>query len=370
MRAALNIFLFFVLFSLVFACENQKSDNTHYVYIASGSPKDSVGIAVFGWKAGELTPVGLIDVPASTSYLAVDTLNKRLYSVGDKISAFSVDKAGDLSLINQIEPNGEGACHVSISNDYRFLLVAYYRSGSASMYGLEENGGIGELVWSVQHHGSSVNKERQESAHAHMILPAPNSNLIIVPDLGIDKVMVYSSDSAGYVSEAPIPFANIRPGGGPRHAAFHSNGRFVYVLHELTGHVTGFSFDPKQGIVDSINTVPTLPEDFKDFNKSADIHITPNGQYLYASNRGHNSLAVMSVDQSTGALKYLGTQDCGGDWPRAFAVDPSGEYLLIANKRSNRISVMKINYKTGFFEKVSEVDTPLEPQGIRFMSMP
>ncbi|MFY0598311.1 MAG: lactonase family protein [Cyclobacteriaceae bacterium] len=359
--------------TVFFACQKEApKESSYFVYVASGDSKDGSGIGIYNWvpSKGELSEIVRDSAVVSSGYLAMDSTKEVLYSInGEKISAFKVDtKSGFISLINEVPQVGKGACHVSVSNDGQFLIVGYYSSGSLATFGLNENGSIGELKSQHQHTGSSINTSRQESSHVHQVLPVPNSNLILVPDLGIDKVMVYAIDEAGDLTLAPDQYNGyIKPGGGPRHAVVHPNGKYAYVLHELTGYVTGFQIDSKNGLKDTINTVSTLPDGFNDFNKSADIHITPNGKYLYASNRGHNSLAVCKIIPETGALVFAGTKSCGGDWPRAFGIDPSGDFILVANKNDNQISILKIDYSTGFFEKVGEVQTPLAPQGIRFI---
>lgn len=350
----------------------QKRIDKYWVYVASDKAEDGAGIGIYDWtpSTGVLTGISADTQNATSSYLAVDTVLNTLYSVnGEGIFAYSINReTGDLTAINDTRLTGRGPCHISVSNDHKFVLVGYYSSGSLAAYEIKENGGIGSQLSGFEHRGSSVNTERQERAHVHMVSPAPQSNLVLVPDLGIDKVLVYSLDDTGTLTPAEDEYvARITPGGGPRHLAIHPNNKLVYVLHELTGHVTGFGFDPQKGFLDSINTISTLPAGFAEFNKSADIHITPNGQYLYASNRGHNSLVVCKINPDTGELTALGTKSCGGDWPRAFGIDPTGQYIFVANKRSDQISILKIDYQTGFFEKTAEVKTQLAPQGIRFI---
>ncbi|MGI9545562.1 MAG: lactonase family protein [Cyclobacteriaceae bacterium] len=352
--------------------DDKTKKESYWVYVSSGGQEGSeIGIGIHEWdiNTGILAAVRGVNTVATSSYLALDAEKERLYSInGDGIQAFKINReTGGLDLLNQVENAGRGGCHLSISNDHQFLLAAYYSSGSAASYALNEDGSIGEHVSVVQHQGSSVNQERQEGPHAHMILPAPVGNLVFVPDLGTDKVMAYQISDQGELSPAPIPFASLDPGYGPRHMVFHPNKQFAYVLAELTGNVVGFKFDPERGLSDKINDLSTLPSDFTDFSKSADIHITSNGKYLYASNRGHNSLAVYAIDQESGVLSLLGTPSCGGDWPRAFEIDPSGDYILVANKRSNAISVQKISSSSGLFEAAGNVKTVGAPQCIRFL---
>lgn len=369
-----RILLLLPITLLILSCEPTKTEeNTHLVYVASGTDADGTGIGIYSWNAeeSELSEIGADSTFGSFSYLTIDKVNNLLFGVSKKtISAFEIDKrSGELKHLNS-QPNvGVNPCHVSVSNDGKFLVVGYYSSGSLATYAIAEGGLLAEAISIVQHTGSSIDSSRQMEPHVHQVLPLPESDLILVPDLGIDKVMTYRLNNSGELTAVSDEFnAKIRPGGGPRHAVIHSEKNYVYVLHELTGNVTGFHIDTKQGFKDSINTVSTLPADFDGLNKSADIHITPDGQYLYASNRGHNSIAVSRIDE-TGALTFLGTKSCGGDWPRAFAIDPSGQFLLVANQRSNQISIMKIDYETGFFEKVGETETVAAPQAIRFIKM-
>ncbi len=354
--------------------KNSDTDNTpkYAVYVSSGDEQDGAAIGIYEWSPTSATmiKIGVDSSYTSSSYLAIDAENNKLYSVGSAIATFSINPiTGKLTALNETKDTGKGACYLSLAHNKKFITVAYYSSGSASTYAILPDGTVGKEISTVVHSGSSVNKERQEAPHVHMAFAAPNSDIILMPDLGIDQVKSYRSDENGILTPAPNAATNITAGGGPRHLAFAPGGKRVYVLHELTGHVTGFGFDPEKGITDKINTVSTLPEDFKEFNKSADIHVSPDGKYLYASNRGHNSLAVFSIDQASGALTFLGAKDCGGDWPRAFAIDPSGDFILVANKNSNQISILKIDHATGFFEKVGEVATVLAPQCIRFLKL-
>lgn len=350
--------------------DHMSTNESYWVYISSGT-NDGAGIGIYQWspETGDLVPVDELAEVTSSSYLALNQEQEILYSTnGDGIQAFKINtQTGSLSLLNQVEHSGRGACYVSVSNDGRFLLVAYYGSGSAASYKLNQDRSIGAKVSVVQHQGSSVNQERQEGPHAHMILPAPVGNLVFVPDLGIDKVMAYQISSEGVLSPAPVPSVSLDAGYGPRHMAFHSNNRFAYVLAELTGNVVGFTFDPEKGLQAKINDLSTLPPDFTEFSKSADIHITRDGKYLYASNRGHNSLAIYAIDPRTGELSLIDILPCGGDWPRAFGIDPSGKFILVANKRSDAISVLEIDPDTGLFEMSENVKTVGQPQCIRFL---
>lgn len=359
----------FLIFACLLAVSCKHTSQEHFqVFIASNDPSDTVAIGVFEWAPSQktLTPAKHFAELSAANYVAINRPSKRLYGIHPEgIFAASIGERGQLTLLNQIPPDGKGPCYISISNDKKHLLVAYYSSGNVCTYALSENGEVGRLISNVQHTGSSVNSARQKAPHPHMIYPVADSDLVLVPDLGIDKVMVYRIDDSGILSPQKSN-AQISPGGGPRHLSIHPNGKFAYVLHELTGEITGFGFDKKEGFTSAFQTLSTLPERFDGYNKSADIHITPNGQYLYASNRGPNTIATFEIDQNSGLLTLKGIQDCGGEWPRAFAVDPSGQFIFVANKRSHQVSIMEIDYSTGLFNKVLEMPTPLEPQAIRF----
>lgn len=380
-----------VLFcSVVFssACQTSRSENKqplsimenssdsldtsrYWVYVSSGQEDDQgKGIGVYGWDpaSGRLTARYEQDLVTSSSYLALDQEKQRLYSINHQgLQSFIIDpNSGQIGELNSIAPTGKGGCYLSISNDGKYILAAYYSSGSIASYRLKTDGVVGEQLSTHQHEGSSVNKERQEAAHAHMILPAPDSELIFVPDLGIDKVMAYRLSADGTLTAAPQPFVSLKPGYGPRHLAFHPHRPFAYVLAELTSHVVGFNLDKTRGLTTEINDINMLPADFTEFSKAADLHITPNGKFLYASNRGHDSIAIMSIDEDSGQLTLVDIIPCGGSWPRAFAIDPTGNYLLIANKRSHAISVNRIDNSTGLFTEVAKVNTVKAPQCIRF----
>lgn len=234
-------------------------------------------------------------------------------------------------------------------------------------YRIAENGYVGELISHIQHDGSSVNKERQESAHAHMILAAPQNGLVYVTDLGMDKIFTYLLSEEGKLNEMPQCITDVSPGYGPRHLTFHPSSKYLFVLAELTGHVLSYRYDPLDGLTDKINEVSILPDGFDEFNKSADIHISRDGLFLYASNRGDNSIAICQINQKTGALTLVDILDCGGDWPRAFEVDPSGRFLLVANKRSDQISVMTIDNMTGLYKKAFDLPVVKGPQCVKFL---
>lgn len=367
-----KILLVLIPVLLVLSCQDKTPEKpSYFMYVASSYPDDNQGIGIYTWDTseGSMELIANDSTLNAISYLDIDPINHTLYSISrEVISAFKINSSGSLTLLNELPNQGKGPCHVSVTTDQKHLLVGYYSSGTLAAYSLAEDGSLGALTDYKTHFGSSIDTTRQQSAHVHQVLPVAESSLILVPDLGMDKVMVYDKSATGILTLVDSTFfANIDLGGGPRHAVAHPLKNFVYVLQELKGKVSGFHFDNQKGFLEPINTVSTLAADFDDFNKSADIHITPNGQYLYASNRGPNTLAIFSIDQETGALTFIDSQSCGGDWPRAFAIDPSGQFILVANKNSNQITIHKIDYNTGLLENIAEVKTSLGPQCIRFL---
>jgi 6-phosphogluconolactonase len=354
----------------------QSTPKEFFVYVSNSDKESNEGGILsyhFNAENGALTPLSAHKQLKSTGYLNISPHQKYLYAVGNHldgeyISAFEINsQSGELTLINQQRIAGRGACYVSVDNQNQYALVANYSSANAYSFKIEPNGAIGEVAGQITHTGKSINTDRQNEPHPHMILPAPQNNIVLVPDLGTDKTMIYKLDPiTGKLNPSGNLFGQSPAGGGPRHFVFHPKGKFGYVLNELVGSVTAFKYNKKDGSLAALQTTGILPADFKAFNKSADIHITPNAQYLYASNRGHHSIAVVEIHPKTGLLTYKGTFDCGGETPRAFGIDPTGNFLLVANLDSDNISIFKINYQTGFADKVGAVMAQ-SPQAVKFL---
>lgn len=349
---------------------NSKFDS-YWVYVSSNANIPRSGIGIYDWNpgTGQLKHHFQDTSVRSSSYLVVDESNFRLYSINSSgIRSFEINKRnGYLQQLNAIPLTGEGPCYISLAKNGRYVMVAYYVSGSVSTYTLDQKGRIGKEVSRIQHIGSSVNPDRQEKAHAHMVIPAPSGDLVVVTDLGMDQLFTYQISDDGYINSKPISTTKVSPGYGPRHVTFHPNDRIIYVLAELSGRVLAYNFDEQRGITDLVSDLSVLPNGFGDFNKSADIHLSADGRFLYASNRGANTLAIAKIDQPSGAIQVISHSSSGGEWPRAFEVDPSGDFLLVANKRSNTISVMLIESATGLYKKVDEIQTEPAPQCIKFL---
>jgi 6-phosphogluconolactonase len=317
-----------------------------------------------------------IDNPA---FLAIDNSNRFLFAVnevseingnpGGSVSSFSIDPGnGRLSFINLQPTLGESPCHISIDRTGKFLLITNYSGGNIIVFPIMEEGTIGKNVDFIQHKGHSINPDRQESPHPHSILLSPDNRFVFVPDLGMDKILIYKLDQeTGKLCPNNFPYISLKPGAGPRHFTFHPDGKFAYVINELDSTITAFRYKSDKGKLKEIQTITTLPDNFTGVSYCADIHVHPNGKYLYGSNRGHNSIACFIIDPSKGKLEQKGFTSTQGDFPRNFAIDPSGQYLLAANQRSNNIVSLRINNETGELSPTGYSIEISQPVCIKFL---
>ena len=331
------------------------------VYVGTYTSGKSEGIYLYSFSLadGSLRRVGVTSGVRNPSYLTLDRARRFLYSVeeteefeGEKsgaVSAFKVDpKDGSLSFINRQASKGGAPCYVTADNSGRFVLVANYVGGNVAVLPVSKGGGLGKAVDVEQDSGSGPNRERQEGPHAHCVqLSEPNRHAYAC-DLGTDKLMVYDFDARrGTLTPNAQASVSLKPGAGPRHLTFDRAGRYVYVLNELDSTVTAFARSRTSGALRELKTYPMLPADFRGENTGADIHLTPDGRFLYCSNRGHDSIAAFRVNARTGELTPAGHTPTGGKTPRNFAVDPTGQFLLVANQRSDSVVTFRIDASTG-----------------------
>ena len=332
-----------------------------WVYVGTYTRGNSQGIYLcrMDLATGELHAPALAAEVVNPSFLAVHPSRRFLYAVGEMgnfagtragaVSAFSIDPdSGTLSLLNQQPSGGAGPCHLVVDRTGRNVLAANYGGGSLVCLPLREDGRLGQSTSFVQHQGSSVDPRRQRGPHAHCINLDAANRFAVSADLGLDKVLIYRFDPDGGRLEAnDPPWAKVAPGAGPRHFAFHPNGRFAYVINELASSVTAFRYDADRGALTSIDTVSTLPDDFDGQNTTAEIEVHPSGKFVYGSNRGHDSIVIFAVDGDSGTLRQVGHQSTQGKTPRNFAVDPTGAYLLAANQATDSIVVFRVDGQTG-----------------------
>jgi 6-phosphogluconolactonase len=347
----------------------------YFAYIGTYTRKQSSkGIYAYRFDAaaGKLTPVGLAAESADPSFLAVHPSGKYLYAVNEvdnfdgirsgAVSAFAIDrKTGTLTLLNQRATGGAGPCHVSLDKTGKYVLVANYDGGSVAAFPVQDDGRLGATSGFVQHSGSSVNKERQEGPHPHWIGASPDNRFVMVADLGLDEVLIYRFDeTSGSLVPNDPPFVKLNPGSGPRHFAFHPNGKFAYVLTELDAKVTAFSYDHRNGSLSPLQSIATLPKDYSERKEAAELVVHPSGKFLYASNRaGQDSITVFKIDPGKGTLTLVRRLPTNGKTPRNFAIDPSGRFLLAANQESKNIVVFRVDAATGSLTPTGQVlDVP------------
>jgi 6-phosphogluconolactonase len=361
------IALMFLIFPLAFSpilAQRSPTSKSHYiVYVGTYTTKQaSKGIYAFDFDAasGQLKELGLAAESVDPSFLAIHPNGKYLYAVnetsefagqkGGAVSAFAIDRStSKLKLLNQVASGGAGPCHISLDRAGKFVLVANYDGGSVATFPARDDGSLGPASSVVQHHGSSVNKERQEGPHAHWIATSPGNRFVLAADLGLDEVLIYRFDAAsGKLSPNTPPFVKLAPGSGPRHFAFHPNGKFAYVLTEMAATVTAFSYDAPNGSLSPLQTIATLPKSYSGSIEAAELVVHPSGKFLYASNRaGIDTITAFAIDPAKGTLKLLDKFSTKGKTPRNFAIDPTGTYLLAANQESSNIVVFRINPQTG-----------------------
>lgn len=350
----------------------QSMDVYFGTYDKDGFPK-GIYHAVFDPKTGSLSSPELAATASNPTFLEIHPNSKFLYSVTERdpgaVSAFAIDpETKKLRLINSAKSCGKGPCHVTVSSDGRVLLAANYGSGSVASIPINKDGSLGEPASFIQHNGSSVNPKRQEGPHAHSINLSPDNRFAYVADLGLDKIMVYKLDSeSGKLLPNDPPEIKIKPGAGPRHFTFSPNGKFAYLINELDETMIAFTYDPKNGNLTEIQTISTLPEDFKGASYCAEVRVHPNGKFVYGSNRGHDSIVTYKTDPDKGTLTLLGFQNSGIKNPRNFNIDPTGRFCIVANQDSDTVQVFRINQETGLLEPTDQVIKIGKPVCVRFV---
>lgn len=346
MKLSLSIL---ILFSAVYSSAQKQN----FLLAGTYTKGKSVGIYVYDFNSreGSLKPVDSIS-SVNPSYLAVSPNQKFVYAVSEttkgKVRSFSFDKkTGHLSFLNEQSSGGDNPCYITVDKTGQWAIVGNYSSGTLAVLAINKDGSLGEAVSSAKHEGSGVNKQRQASPHVHSTVLSPDNKFLFVPDLGVDKIMIYSFDEiTGKISPAKDSAAKLQDGSGPRHFDFHPNKKTAYLVQEMAGTVTVFDYD--KGSLKAVQTIRTVPEEFHQSYTGADIHVSPDGKFLYSSNRdSSNTIAVFKIDQKTGKLNFITNQSTLGRTPRNFTLHPSGNFLIAANQNSDSIVVFKKDRKTG-----------------------
>lgn len=355
------------------AAENDvppKNATLVYVGTYTGAPQNSKGIYLFwlrteGKELSTSPPLVALGVAAETpnpSFLTLDAKRRLLFCAnetdsfegkpGGGVSAFSIDATtGKLKLINQQSSKGGGPCQLILDKTGRNILVANYNDGSVAVLPVDASGRLGEATCLVKDTGKGPNAKRQEGPHAHCVTMSPDNQFAFVCDLGSDKVMSYKFDAErGKLTPNDSPFFSVKPGAGPRHLVFHPNGKFAYLINELDSTITTLTYDTKAGVLSELQTISSLPPYYHGRNTAGEIGIVPSGKFLFASNRGSDSVELFTIDSKKGTLTLAEDQKSGGETPRHFGIQPSGEHLAICNQNSYSIRLCRINATTGRLE--------------------
>lgn len=352
------------LLSSACCCFGQKT----LVFAGTYSQRGSEGIYVFQFDRARGVLKLLQTVPGleSPTFITVDKSGRFLYSVnrgradvndkGGSVSAYAIDaKSGHLSGLNNRSSYGDAPCFIALDKTNKHAFICNYLGGNMLVLPIFTDGLLGVPTDSKKYSGSSVNTDRQAEPHVHAAYPSSDNRFLYVTDLGTDKIYIYKFDpSTGRLSAADIPELMVHPGSGPRHMAFHPNGKFAYLVEELSSTVAVLGVTPETGALTMLqDTIRALPGSFAGANTSADIHLHPNAKFLYMSNRGHNSISIFSVHDD-GKLSLVNVQDVAGKTPRNFMIEPRGEFLFVANQDSDAIVIFRIDSKTGRLKAVGK----------------
>ena len=380
----------FLIFALSVLCAEAApaSHKKYFVYVGTytaeaGSTSKGIYAYRFDSDTGKLTSIGIAAETTNPSFLAVHPNHRFLYAVNETgnyrgqksgaVSAFSIDRAtGKLTLLNQVASRGADPCYITADKTGKYVLVANYTGGSVAVFPVLEDGRLGEASSFIQHTGHGTDPQRQEGPHAHSIDLSPDNRFAIVDDLGLDETLVYRFDIAKGSLTLNDPqlyttLAKADPGAGPRHFAFHTSGKFAYVVNEMGSTVSVFSYDGADGALRRLQTISTFPKDFSAHNDDAEIEVHPSGKFLYASNRGHDSIAVFAIDPDKGTLTQIEYAPTKGQTPRSFEIAPGGSLLFAANEKSDNIVVFRINPQTGRLAPTGKVLDVAEPVCVKFV---
>ena len=366
-------FKFLLIFFLTSLCLPLQGQNNAKTLLFVGSyteGKADTGIYVFEFnsKSGSLKQTGLVENITNPSFLTISPDGQFLYACTEtrlpqegSVSAFKIDSAnGKLSFINKQPSGGENPVYLTVYKNNKFIINGNYTGGSVSVFTANENGSINPYSQFIQFADSSINKLRQDKAHIHATVFSPDNDFIFFPDLGADKIRVFKFDTSNLKPLLPTDNYELHsiPGSGPRHLTFDPNGKFAYCIEELSGMISAYSYD--HGKLDSIQRIFSYSKTQESYG-SADIHISPDGLFLYASNRwfDENTISIFSIDPNNGKLKLIGHQNTYGDHPRNFTLDPTGKFLLVANQVTGNIVVFKRDLNSGLLSKTeNEINVP------------
>jgi len=375
-----------VIFVALFAAAAPAAkQGTYLFYVGTYTEEGSKSKGIYAYRydaaTSEITPLGLAAETTNPSFVAPHPNGRFLYAVNEVgnykspnsggVSAFSIDgTTGKLTFLNEVPTRGADPCYITVDKTGKYVLVANYTGGSVTVFPVLADGKLGEASAFVQHTGKGTNPERQEGPHAHSIDLSPDNRFAMVDDLGLDELLVYKFDAVkGSLTPNDPPFTKIDAGAGPRHFALRPDGKFAYVISEMGHTVTVLSNDVATGKLATLQTITTLPKDFTGRNDDAEIEVHPSGKFVYASNRGDDSLVIYAIDQNKGTLAQVGSVHTGGKEPRSFEIDPTGKLLFAENQKSDNIVVFKIDAKTGQLTPTGKVLDVASPVCLKFTPM-
>ncbi|RYE30005.1 MAG: lactonase family protein [Sphingobacteriaceae bacterium] len=351
----------------ILSAQKQSAPKSYHLLIGTYTNGGSDGIYVyrFNGKTGSTRFEQSVKT-SDPSFLAVSADQKYVYAAneshratGDSVTAFKFDShTGQLTYLNQLPAYGNDPCYVSVDRKNKNLFVANYSSGSLTAYSLKPDGSLGDTLQTIRHTGGSVDADRQKTAHVHAVVLSPDEKYLLADDLGTDKVYKYNYQPGKkqVLTPAAQSAVSIKAGGGPRHLVFGKNAKQAYLVQEMGAKISVFNY--LGGKLNPVQTVEMEDAAFTGKNGAADIHLSPNGKFLYASNRGEaNDITVYKVNATTGKLNFVQRQSCLGKGPRNFAIDPDGKFLMVANQISDDIFTFKINPSTG---KLTQTGTKLQ----------
>lgn len=341
----------------IMATTNEKTseEQQFYLFIGTYAQKADDGLLVYRLNTTtlEADPVTAISGIENPTFFCFSADRSYLYVVsevhgGGSVYAYHFDReTGKLNLLNEQPCEGDDPCYIYLDKTGQWLFVGNYGSGSISVFPIEKNGTIGKAIQVIEHHGSSINLPQQSQAHVHCTISSPDNRFLMATDLGMDKIFVYQlDDETGRLSPADQPQVDVTPGFGPRHITFSKNGEYVYVIHELGGAVSVFKNE--NGKLSEEQVISTLPADYNGRIWAAELELSPDDRYLYASNRDDlNDIVIFSVDQENGKLSYISRISSGGQTVRNFTLSPNGKCLVAGHKNGNEVTIFKRDTDTG-----------------------
>jgi len=370
-----SIFIFLILsFNLSVNLVAQSKEKLLVIGTYTSDSSEGIYVYKFNTETGDNSRVSSVKT-SNPSYLVVSPDNKYVYAANEdapgNVTSFVFNKTNNRLLQKNIQPShGKHPCYITIDKTGKWVIVGNYSSGTVAVYPVNKDGSLGAATDSVQHEGSSVNIARQESAHVHSTVLNKNNKTLYVPDLGMDKVMLYNLDTKkGKLSEFSTPFVITEPGTGPRHIDIHPNGKYAYLMEELSGSISVYKVE-SDGYLSLLQNISGLPRDFNGDIGSADIHVSPDGKFLYCSNRGEsNTIGILSINPSTGMLVWVDYQSTLGKTPRNFSIDPSGNFLLVANQNSDDIIIFKRDKQTGLLTDTGKSIHVSKPVCLKWMNI-